>query len=819
METISGTLKLENKICYFFGDFNFDLLKHDMHKPTSDFLDHMYSQSFFPLINRPTRVTENTATLIDNIFTNNYDSKNKVLSGIYPTTISDHYMIWHISQVQEYPKPPAFMLKRKFNEESKNMFLQKLQAVDWESILSNMDTQDAFSKFHDIYKNIFESSFPCIKVNFQYNNRKPWLIKGLRNSIKEKNKLYVKSLKCPTLANERKYKDYKKALNKALKKAEKSHIQDLLIASKNNLGKSWKVIKSVLNKSHTKNVQTTFCANGKIISDRKEIAENFNNFFVNIGPTLSRKIPFTEGNIQDYLTRNENALFLAPVNEEEIMQIIKNLKDSSCGWDEIDSSMLKLSLTSISAPFTHICNTSLLTGVFPKELKIARVCPIFKNGNPMHFVQYRPVSVLPVMSKVLEKIMYNRVYTFLQDLKQLYEFQFGFRPKHSTELALMLSVDKIISALDKNNFVLGVFLDFSKAFDTIDHDILVQKLDNYGIRGVANKWFESYLKDRYQYVCYDGINSSYGKISCGVPQGSILGPLLFLIYINDLASICNQLFPVMYADDSNLFAEGSDIIELQNIMNRELVKVSRWLRLNKLSLNIDKTHFMIFKRQRRLVESVPEICIDSNSIHQVAKTKFLGVYIDENLSWNAHINYISGKVSRGIGVLKKAKRYLNSTTLHLLYYTFIYPYLGYCNIIWGNTYTTYLSKLQVLQKKIVRLIANLSYRAHTSDSFKKLRILKCRNIHNYQTGIFIYKHKNKEFPPLFNYLFNTSTHGYNTRRSNEYVAHKFNIELTRRSLRHEGIKFWNKICDTIGTCTTVNTFKYNLKDYLLKKQD
>ena len=364
---------------------------------------------------------------------------------------------------------------------------------------------------------------------------------------------------------------------------------------------------------------------------------------------------------------------------------------------------------------------------------------------------------------------------------------------------------------------LGFFLDFYKAFDTIDHDILVQKLDNYGIRGVANNWFKSYLKDRYQYVCYDGINSSYCKILCGVPQGSILVSLLFLIYINDLAAICNQIFPVMYADDSNLFVEGSDIIILQNIMNRELVKVSRWLRLNKLSLNIDKTHFMTFKRRRRRVESVPEICIDSNSI--VATTKFLGVYIDENLSWYAHINYISGKISRVIGVLKKAKRYLNNNTLHLLYYTFIYPYLGYCNIIWGNTYSTYLSKLQILQKKIVRLIANLSYRAHTSISFKKLRILKCRNIHNYQTGIFIYKHKNNEFPPLFDYLFNTTTHGYNTRISNQYVAHRFKIELTRRSLRHEGIILWNEICDTIGTCTTVNTFKYNLKDYLLKKQD
>ena len=821
MQTIFDTLKRENKICYFLGDFNFDLFKHEIHKRTSDFLDHMYSQACFPLIKRPTRITENTATLIDNIFTNTYDSKSKALSGIYPTTISDHYLIWHISQIQESPKPPTYMLKRKFNEEAKNIFLQKLQEIKWDNILSNSDTQDAFSKFHDIYRNAFETSFPIIKVNFQYNNRKPWLLKSLQNSIKQKNKLYVKSLRCPTLSNEKAYKEYKKVLTKTLIVAEKSHVQNLFESSKSNLGKSWKIIKSVLNKSHTKNIQRTFSANGKLITDKKEIAENFNDFFVNIGPTLSNKIPFTEGNIQDYLTRAQNRILLSPVDKAEITEVIKNLKDSSSGWDEIDASMLKLSLNSIIAPFKHICNLSLLNGIFPKELKIARVCPIFKNGNPMHFVQYRPVSVLPVMSKVLEKIMYNRVYTFLQDLELLYEFQFGFRPKHSTELALMLSVDKIISALDRNNFVLGIFLDFSKAFDTIDHAILLQKLDNYGIRGIANEWFRSYLTDRYQYVCYDGTNSTYRKIVCGVPQGSILGPLLFLIYINDLASICNEILPVMYADDSNLFAEGSDMEVLQNTMNREMVKVSRWLKLNRLSLNIDKTHFMIFKRRRQHIGFVPKIHIDSHPIHQVSNTKFLGVYIDEHLTWQTHINYIAGKVSRGTGILKKAKKYLNKSTLHLLYYTFIYPYLGYCNIIWGNTYSTYLTKLLVLQKKIVRLIANIKFRDNISTStyFKELRILKCREIYKYQVGQFIYKHKQNVFPSLFNYLFHTSTHEYFTRISHRYVAHRYSIELTRRSLRHEGIHFWNTICDTIGICTTVDTFKFCLKRYLLEIQE
>ena len=548
------------------------------------------------------------------------------------------------------------------------------------------------------------------------------------------------------------------------------------------------------------------------------IAENFNNFFINIGPTLSRKIPFTEGNIEDYLTRIEESIFLKHVDELEVRKTIKHLKDSSSGWDEIDAGMLKLSLDHITVPFTHICNLSLTHGVFPRELKIARVCPIFKGGNPMLFVQYRPVSVLPVMSKVLERIMYDRIYEFLQDLEALYNYQFGFRKMYSTELALMLSIDKIISALDKNNFILGVFLDFSKAFDTIDHNILLCKLDNIGIRGVANKWFSSYLTDRYQYVSHDGENSSRQKIICGVPQGSILGPLLFLIYINDLALMCNNVLPIMYADDSNLFSEGSNISDIQNDINIELEKVSKWLKLNKLSLNVSKTHFMLFKRKRKVVDFSPSLFIDSQPISQVSQTKFLGVYIDEHLTWEAHIDNISSKIAKGIGILRKARPYLNKSTIHQLYYTFVYPYLSYCNIVWGNAYSVYLSKLVKLQKKIVRIIGNTAFRAPTCDLFRNLKILKCPCIYKFQVAQFIYKYSENLLPPLFAYMFTqrSSIHNHNTRGKAQYLPLKFSTALAKRSLRYDGILFWNTLSKDIQKCQSINSFKFNLKRFLIE---
>ena len=825
MDSTLAKLCLRNKLCYFMGDFNLDLLKHTLHRPTADFLDVMYSHSFIPLINRPTRVhtdiERTTITLIDNIYTNNIDQRHETLSGIFPINVSDHYMVWHISRLQIPLKKPTFMLRRQMSEQNRTHFTESLSSIDWTDILNSSDTQDAFTQFHNKYKTCYDKSFPIIKVKYQYNNRQPWLSEDLRTSIRHKNKLYMKSEKVPTLANKSSYKSYKKHLNKEMVAAKKHHYQCLLDKHKQNLGKSWKIIKGIIDKAGNTSIQSTFLKNDKIISDKKEISEGFNDFFVNMGPNLSKKIPKVTGNITQFIKRVQNSIFLSPVLPTEIMKIIKHLKNSSSGWDDINADCFKLSCEYILVPFTHICNLSLQNGIFPDEMKIAKVCPIYKNGNAMLFVQYRPVSVLPVMSKVLEKVMYDRIYNFLQELDLLYELQFGFRPKYSTYMALTASVEKIISALDKGEFMIGVFLDFSKAFDTIDHGILLTKLETYGIRGVAKKWFSSYLSNRYQSVCYNGVTSSRKKISCGVPQGSILGPLLFLIYVNDLAKVCNELFTVMYADDSNLFKNGKSLNNLEHIINKSLADISYWLKLNKLSLNIDKTHFIIFRRRKQVISYEPKIYIDSKPLSRVQETKFLGVFLDEHLTWHKHVSYITNKMSKGLGILLKVRRYLNKNTLLQLYYTFIYPYLSYCNHVWGNTYSTYLSKLLILQKRIIRIITFSEYRAHTSVLFKNLKILKCKEVHKYQIGQFIYKYIEGMLPSVFGNMFcvNASIHDYDTRSSHKFHMNKVTIDVAKRFITHYGIVFWNNVCDCIGLCSSVDVLKYRLKAFLLNHQD
>ena len=305
------------------------------------------------------------------------------------------------------------------------------------------------------------------------------------------------------------------------------------------------------------------------------------------------------------------------------------------------------------------------------------------------FNNNRPVSLLCVISKVLESIMNPRLIEHLENCRVLMNNQFGFRKLHSSYMTLMVLMNNLISSLENGETVVGVFLDFSKAFDTVDHDILLAKLEQHGIRGNALVWFRSYLTDREQFVTYNGVASSTKPISCGVPQGSILGPLLFLVYINDLCNVCKSTLPVLFANDTYLFKSSQDISIIENVLIEELKNISLWLKVNKLSLNVKKTHFIVFTKRKKCNEPI-KLFIDNQTIDEVRSITFLGVIIDKKITWKDHINYVAGKVSRAIGMMVKANKYIRKEALLTLYFSFVYPYLTYFNHIWGATYISNL---------------------------------------------------------------------------------------------------------------------------------
>ena len=385
-------------------------------------------------------------------------------------------------------------------------------------------------------------------------------------------------------------------------------------------------------------------------------------------------------------------------------------------------------------------------------------------------------------------------------------------------MAMVILIEKISEALDRGDCVIGVFLDFSKAFDTADHKILLQKLEIYGIKNISLKWFESYLTERTQYVTYNSIKSSRERVNCGVPQGSILSPLLFLLYINDLSSVSEYCYSVLFADDTNVFISGENINVLCNKLNQELECIREWLCCNKLSLNVSKTHYMIFTPRNKTVHDI-DVKIHGVNVERVYATKFLGVIIDSKLTWKPHVEYICKKLSKCAGIIAKARRKLHRSSLITLYYTFAYPYFIYCNHVWGNNYASTLEKIKIIQKRLVRTITCSPYRAHTEPLFYANKLLNVCDINSYTIGIFMYQFVNGNLPDIFNGFFvrnrDRNVHQYNVRNADEVYVPYARLDVRKFSLKISGAKLWNVLPTYIKESSSLYMFKQNLRKHLI----
>ena len=360
------------------------------------------------------------------------------------------------------------------------------------------------------------------------------------------------------------------------------------------------------------------------------MAEKFNNYFTGIAQTLAMAIPRAPNSFKEYMKPSLlNSFALNLTSPEEIINLCKSLHlTHSSGHDDIDPCIVGPNLNYLAFPLSEIINCSFSSGIVPLALKIAKVSPIYKQGNKEDLKNYRPISILPYFSKILEKTMYTRLYHYVTAKNILYPYQHGFRAGHSTSMSLINIQEKITQAIENNEFSIGIFLDLAKAFDTVDHKILLSKLEIYGIRGTPLKWFTSYLSQRQQQVKCNGMLSTLKFIKYGVPQGSILGPLLFLIYINDLPNVSSILHIVLFADDTNAFTSHKSLDTLFQIANHELNKLSNWFKANRLSFNLEKTNYIIFTSHRKSIPTHNQkLLIEDTPITLVRSVKFLGVYI------------------------------------------------------------------------------------------------------------------------------------------------------------------------------------------------
>ena len=524
----------------------------------------------------------------------------------------------------------------------------------------------------------------------------------------------------------------------------------------------------------------------------------------------------SNASIHNYLgERNNNSIFLEPVIEREILNIVNECANkTSIDYEGLNMSMVKKIINNIVKPFTFICNLSFSSGIFPDRLKVAKVIPLFKAGDKSLFTNYRPVSLLPQFSKILEKLFAKRLNKFIDKHNILNDSQYGFRHEHSTSLALIELIEQITLASDFKKSTIGVFIDLKKAFDTIDHDILLHKLEHYGIRGIAHKWINSYIKNRQQFVNFNDTNSDLLDIVCGVPQGSILGPILFIIYINDLCNVSDLLKFVLFADDTNLFASGTDIKQLCVEINKELSKINVWFNVNKLSLNISKTNFILFKN-KNVVNDDLDININGKAINRVFETKFLGVIIDHKLNWKQHIAHVKNKLNKCLGIIYKACYFLNTNALRLLYCTLYLPYLSYCCEVWGTSFKMVTEPIVLSQKKVIRVINKVNKFYHTNELFLKLKLLKFRDLVDYKIAAIMFKASKCSLPCNVQKLFAKVETGYTLRSKGNFTKMHIRTAKKAQCISVYGVNLFNKLNDSIKNAKNLSIFKRLFKNILL----
>ena len=455
-----------------------------------------------------------------------------------------------------------------------------------------------------------------------------------------------------------------------------------------------------------------------------------------------------------------NVQYLHPCDNYEIIAAIDKLDpNKSSGYIDIPIILIKQSKFIIADAIRRAFNYSIENGIYPDILKVAKVTPVHKGGSQSDLGRYRPISVLSPINKIFESLLHKRLISFWTKHKLFRNTQFGFRQNYSTQLAVTHLYESILEKIDKNSNLCGVFLDLAKAFDSVNHQILLDKLEHYGIRGVAFDLFNSYLTNRKQYTSLDNLASSILSVNTGVPQGSVLGPFLFLVYMNDFP-LCTNCNTTPYADDTVLTIANSDLTDLKKKTDIELNNVTTWFNSNKLTLNYSKTQCLLFSN-KSLKHSF-KIKLGDVEVTNNNTVKYLGTTLDDKLTWQYHIQIVAKKISIADGILSKLRHYVPKGVLIKVYYGIAYPYLLYSVTNWGNAAKTHIQKIQVLQNRLIKIISNtFKFKTKLLPLYQELNILKFHNIYRLEVIKFMNKYKNGKLPALFNDYFTLTSKVHN----------------------------------------------------------
>lgn len=782
------------------GDFNINLLNDSI--SVTNFKDLLQTFDMSQTIFEPTRITVTTATLVDNIFLN---SQNTGKGQVINNALSDHE--GQLLDVSLLPVPESDDIpqrKRIFSEAKRRQFKIELSQIDWAAVFLAQDVDQAYDGFFGVFFGLFNLIFPLKKLRGHKTLRtKTWITRGIKTSSKTKRNLYNKMLRREISAET--YKTYTRIFKSVIKCAktnyEKQYIQNSHCPAK----AIWKLVGKYTGKTSKKNDFKIENLKHTSSQTNIDILNDINNFYLNMCSPLD--IDYTT--VAQNVDIHNETLYLHPLDPLELLNIIKNLRNKkSVGQDHVPVHIIKYVSAEIIPPLTYIINLMLTTGTFPTMLKTALIKPIYKKGDKNSIKNYRPIALLNNFSKIFEKVINERMVSFLEEKGLLSDFQNGFRRKKSTIRAVYQALYKILESLNSGKSTVAMCLDLSKAFDCVDHRVLLLKLEKYGIRGMANRLIESYLKDRQQCVIATDktgsrLSSQMGVVKRGVPQGSILGPLLYILYTNELPSITPNT--IQFADDTSvIFSVDSKDNECEKILST-LSVLENWFSSNNLLLNVEKTKLVKFNYQTDPIKTTYQN--EVKSLETVTSATFLGIEVDHRLDWHHHTNRLAKKTASYCYALKVLSSNVDIKTAVMAYHAYVHSQLRYGIIFWARGVGA--DRVFLLQKRCIRNIFNLKSIESCKPKFIEAKILTLKSLYIYEAVIFIKQNMN-----LFQNC--DRDHHHPTRHKENLKDMKCNFSYIQKNVHSSIIKIFNKIPIEVRR-QDINSMKKYLKGLLVSR--
>lgn len=805
MEVISSVLDKiptwKNPVI-LIGDINIDCLKQDRDEVLLNETLLSYNMGRIPL--PPTRITPYSKTSIDCVCTNL--EKCQVTVDILHAGISDHTAQLCRLNINTERAKTIIGRKRNFSEDNVKDFKNSLASVVWDDALSSSDIDVAYDNFSKIIKHILDNSCP-FQANKLRKKKKLWNGESekLRREFLKSNDLYL-------LTGLKEHKDQaaicKRNYDLKLKELRREAAANQIAHSNNKTKAIWGIINKERKTTGTEGPKE-LRINNDTTTNPNRIADHLNIFFTTmaeaaiVSNTIEAKIEQNSA-----IQSNIPNFHLQPANVKEVIKAIDALSVKvSSGVDEISSKLLKACKEELAYPVTRLINTSFQCGKFPRQLKLARVIPIFKHGEKTAAENYRPISLISTFSKVFEKIVLSRLMDHLSQHNLLTTQQHGFTKNKSTSTALISFIEYIIDQIEHNNTTTAILLDFSKAFDTLDHKQLLAKMSSLGVRNKAADWFNSYLTNRQQVVEIKHIEdhvvkhtrSKHMPVLRGVPQGSVLGPVLFTLFTNDLPKYVEEYATaLMYADDTALLLaeKHPEDLEIQSYV--ALNMAVQYSQSNSLLINKDKTQQLVIGRKKEQVSYLPGIEI-------ATAAKYLGVTIDENLNWTPHIDNLCRKLSTGVYIIKRLMKISDPATAKIAYFALFEAHLRYGLLVWGKSSANNLQRILVIQKKAVRALENLQPRQSCRPSFTKLSILTVASLYVLEAVVFAQKS---------NLPRGNTVHHHNTRHAANFQLPVHRMALFEEKPSYMGLKLWNHLPEDLKKGNT-RTFKNDVKKWLL----